>query len=412
MREIKGEVSSREVIAATVALLILSLMVFGSVTNFDWLQRLFSLGIPDYNRSVDVNPGMAIVGIKLSHLENPATEGTPKAISYFISGQRNLSYYTGSEWVEVKQSDLTIETKQFNAVAMRNALAEFYFNTPRIGSGVFALPNYRQLSPYVPTCCGLFEQNGNVLFNDKMQPGYAGAPLTDAYLGFDNKFYENERYKKEIQDYDSLKSQIVLWRDQILQGEPCQKTISLSYNDKGSPVTRTYFVQKIPREDGMYVYVDLNAEASSAELYSGSCFSSPKLAAGNFKGWFRIMAEDKPAWLSSRKDSIIYSLVWDSSVKEWRIGASGISGNLVSLNKDRESPFFYQRPDLFYESLSFIVSKLSKYYSVVVEVTPSGEATQTVYRPADGRINTHEEEGGVMRATLSTYNKEAERNAA
>jgi hypothetical protein len=187
----------------------------------------------------------------------------------------------------------------------------------------------------------------------------------------------------------------------------------LSYNDKGSPVTRTYFVQKIPREDGLYVYVDLNAEASSAELYSDSCFSYPKLATGNFKGLLRIMVEDKPARLNLfRKDSIIYSLVWDSSVKEWRIDASGTLGNLVSLSKDRESPFFYQRPGLFYESLSFIVSKLSKYDSVVVEVTPSGEATQTVYRPADGRINTREEEGGVMRATLSAYNKEAERNAA
>lgn len=414
MREIKGEVSFPQVIAVIIAVVVLSLVAFGSVTKFDWFQRIFSLGIPDYNRSVDVNPGIAIVGIKLSHLQDPATEGTPKAISYFILGQRNLSYYTGSEWVEVKQSDLTIETKQLNAVAMRNALAEFYFNTPRMGSGVFALPNYRQLSPYVPSHIGLFEQQGNVIFHDETRPGYVGPPLTSAYLGFDDTFYENEYYPqyKKIKDYDSLKSQIVSWRDQILQGGPCQKTISLSYNDAGSPVTRTYFVQKIPREDGMYVYVDLNAEASSAELYSGSCFSSPKLAAGNFKGWFRITAEDKPAWLSSRKDSIIYSLVWDSSVKEWRIGASGTSGNLVSLSKDRESPFFYQRPDLFYEGLLFITSKLSKYDSVVVEVTPSGEATQTVYRPADGRINTREEEGGVMRATLSAYNKEAERNAA
>lgn len=295
MKLAHGETAPPSVlVAAAIAVFVFGAVVYGVSEKFELFGRTADNFVPTYNGSVKVAPGLAIVGLSLGYIEDPITEGSPKAITHYLTGKGRLTYYSGNDWVSVTDKTLRIETKDIDTDAVRNALADFYFNTPRYGKGVFTLSGNRQLSAHVPSCCGMFEQHGTVVFFDEMQAGQIGSPARSVYLGFDDRFYATERYQQPIDSYASVVNSVVQWRDQILYGERCQKLITLTYNESGQSVTNTYFVQKSLRTKGMQMYVDLNNPLSSGELYNEGCFPSSNALASETVNTASVFLDFRP----------------------------------------------------------------------------------------------------------------------
>lgn len=321
---------------AIIAFIVLAIVIFGVVTfligsklsgSGNLLQSVKNI-LPSFGNQPAIAPGVAIVGIKLEPIDyresipffsddplikaaqlHPlglvnrgwqwvilkwgssgkpghyySSEGAvirPSALAYYLSGNKNLSYYTGTTWIEIGKGEMRIEQKTLDSVAVRDALARFYFSTPRIGRPVFGLEDNRQMMVYIPSSQDSLKDN---TFNGKgslsllygVREGYAGDPRQSRlYFALDDKFYGDYDLNDAVSRSTSERDRLVAWRDQFLSGGPCQKTIELSFKQGDSFETHRYLVVKVARPDGFYAYVDLNAPIDGRgdlEKYGDDCF--------------------------------------------------------------------------------------------------------------------------------------------
>jgi hypothetical protein len=284
---------------AIIAFIVLALVIFGVVTfligsklsgSGNLLQSVKNI-LPSFGGQPSIAPGTAIVGIYAGPIEDPvsATSGAlmrPSVLTYYLMGGENLSYYTGAKWIETRTNEVRIEQKVLNTEDIRDALARFYFTTTRDGQPTFALGDYQQVQVYIPSSQGglgdnAFDGRGSLALLYGPQEGYAGDPKQrGAYFALNDKFYEDKELDDEIKGSVPEKNWLVAWRDQLVSGASCQKTIELSFKQGESVETHRYVVVKSVRPDGMYLYVDLNApvdDAADVEKYASGCFQDSSL---------------------------------------------------------------------------------------------------------------------------------------
>lgn len=248
-------------------IILITLVVF-ETKGFGFFNSGANILFPDLNETGTVAPGISYAGILVSPIARTVSGSTgavsrPNALLYYLVGRRNLSYYTGDSWIEVKSAGLNLETKSLNAIVFRDALAELYFSTPRVGEPEIFLANGQKLSVYLPSG-GLFDGNG-------LTTWYNGS--SSVYLAPNNIFYKDHLLKNPALGYGSAGIQAATWRDQILQGFSCEKVISLTFEERDQEITQFYTLKKDEVAEGFYLYVDLDDPVESRELYGEGCYS-------------------------------------------------------------------------------------------------------------------------------------------
>jgi hypothetical protein len=308
-----------------------------------------------------------------------------------------LHYYTGTEWVELKENQIRIEQKIIDGVTMRDSLARFYFTTPRFSYLNVSLSGYRmlQLSQPLPISDwsenGPFALSGSLRFDDKVQSGFVGSRSQAVSLGLDDRFYLDSRLSRDTRAYDSARQVSMAWRDQFLSGEPCQKTIELSFSQNGVTETHRYVVVKTLRPEGMFIYVDLNAPVDNSpgvERYGSGCYPESSFVEGHFSGKLRIDADTAPGVVGRffGATSEKKTFTWDGLDPGWQIVAGT---NIVDLSDVRSGEFRdVAYSDQFYEGLENLLPKLGDFNIVSLYFYPNEKvfwdsSTQTSSYPRD-----------------------------
>lgn len=436
---------------AIIAFIVLAIVIFGVVTfligsklsgNGNLLQSVKNI-LPSFGEQPAIAPGVAIVGIKLDN----SIESTPDPNSLtgrdirgskfenYIGGKQNLHYYTGTEWVELDEDQIRIEQKIVDGKTIRDALARFYFTTPRFSYLNISLPGYRMLHLSQPlpisdwSESGPFALSGSVRFYDEVQAGYTGPRPQNVYLGLDDRFYLDSRLMDDSSAYDSGRKDAVSWRDQFLSGEPCQKTIELSFSQNGLEETHRYVVVKTARPDGMFIYADLNAPLDNSvdvEKYDSGCFPESSFVEGHFSGRIRIDAHTAPGAVGRffGATSETTTFIWDGLDPRWQMiaGASYVDLSDMRAGDFRDVAFSNE----FYAGLENLLPKLDDFNQVSLYFYPNEKvfwdsSTQTSSYPRDeipfiggaglvytssGVTNKARREAFLSRATL-VYNLDA-----
>ena len=270
-----GDIPVKYLVAGILAVLVLG---GGLVANqkigiiTDWAKLL-----PGFNKS---EPGViAIVGINLEE-------------------HNNLEYFNGETWKKMDipkdNAGFVMGSYEFNPANMERDLEGFYFNTRR-KPGQFNL-EINEWRYWV-----IYQELSSIVIYPYTKESYIGPPKStydhnfatfDAKISYDglDKFkYGKGDYLVSFLSLDLFKSssafsKLISWRDSILEGNKCEKFLSLNLKEKGVSSTKIYTVRKIEN----YVFVDLNNPVSEGK---DEAYKEGRFVVENYKD-----TEDRSNW--------------------------------------------------------------------------------------------------------------------
>ncbi|MEK6894617.1 MAG: hypothetical protein AABX10_04090 [Nanoarchaeota archaeon] len=184
-----------------------------------------------------------------------------------VSG--NLEYYTGESFKKFTGQEVALlGGYEFNIEDTKNKINDFYFNTQRRPERLnMSINNWRYLEAF------LSNKIVSVVFKSKN--GFIGSDSA-SYYNFDsfNKFkfvsstegslenYVSDFSNLEIMTNSSIHAQIIAWRDSILQGNKCEKFLTLKLKKNENDIEVVYTVRLV---DG-YLVVDLTKPISLGSI--------------------------------------------------------------------------------------------------------------------------------------------------
>jgi|SRR3989344_4577385 len=240
-------------------------LIFASPT-FGFYERIgnaIDIFIPDSWKS-EVKPvgGDVILGLNLKTNE--------------------LQYYDGTNWRDMPKNKEVLEIggKKLDIRETREAIQDFYGNTLRKTQKIFfydetkrqfTIQNYPAISE---TSLGYYPKDYNFLFGctgnsikfgnkagfyvyaiERLSHEFYNLPkydpwCADIFIGEDNAVYSSDdgTLSKNLPfkdlDYSALIRDAVKWRDQIFEGEECEKFIEVNYEENNDKITGAYTVEK------------------------------------------------------------------------------------------------------------------------------------------------------------------------
>ncbi|MBM3206703.1 MAG: hypothetical protein FJZ43_03735 [Candidatus Staskawiczbacteria bacterium] len=232
----KGEIHWNYIIGAVLGGVVLFLIFSGAWKTIQPI--VFAVELIGFN--VSAPQGNGIIGLNLQ--------------------TGNLEYYTGESFKKFTNQELTVlGGYEFNVLNTKNNINDFYFKTERRPTKLsLEINGWRYLE------ASLGNNKVSVVFKSKN--GFIGADSSSNYnldnldnfnfLSATEGSLENYVYpfsQLEIKNDPLIKNKIVSWRDSILQGNSCEKFLTLSVKQNGVQKDLKYTVRK---SDG-YLVVDL-----------------------------------------------------------------------------------------------------------------------------------------------------------
>lgn len=229
------------VIAGIIAGLIIVLVLTGFWKKIDFI--VYVIGLIGFQTASP--EGNGIIGLNL------------------VSG--NLEYYTGEAFKTFYEQDLALLAGyEFNIKDTSSKLSSFYFDTPRRPEIlILEINNWRY---WIVSLGKSFDTLGVIAFTKK---GYVG-PTGESYLIDEKNGYALSGFAK----IDSLEpskpiEKIIEWRDSILQGNKCEKFLTLRVKEKGIEKDLTYTVRRVDR----HLIIDLTKPIRGTEKWMNvNCF--------------------------------------------------------------------------------------------------------------------------------------------
>jgi len=228
----RGSISVNMIVAGILATFIL-IIVFAFVSeqfgDYIGIAKLF----PGFVR--DVPAGTSTVGINLE--------------------TGNLAYFTRERWRVIKDSDTVFKLDKYEFVPnkLKSDLNNFYFDTQRRpGALSMEINHWRYIDASM--------KGKSVAFNTNTKSGLIGPDLEEQYI-INNKdeiqftdsraliLGANFPHFNKFEITDSVKNGLIKWRDSILQGNECEKFLTLPLKENKKYTVRI--------TEG-YLFVDLN----------------------------------------------------------------------------------------------------------------------------------------------------------
>ncbi len=245
----KGDVSVGMIIAIVLALAILVIVLTGVWSKYSFFVYIAKL-LPGFNQTIP--EGTSIVGVNLE---------TDK-----------LMYFTGEKWrdIDSQSANFVLGNYEFAPKGLKESLEDFYFDTKRKPERFnISLNEWRYWD--VVRSSGIYE---NLVISPQIKNYFVNKPNVGPYEYIELSFMDNTpKYtdygsnpsplfaKIEYEKYPQAVAQIIAWRDGILEGNKCEKFLSLKIMEKGVLSSKNYTVRKV---DG-YIFVDL-----SKPVYDGT----------------------------------------------------------------------------------------------------------------------------------------------
>jgi hypothetical protein len=294
-----------------------------------------------------------------------------------------LVYYTGSEWKEIKlgKGEFKFGETSFKPEEIKERFEDFYFKTPRKPERLnLSINDWRYWE-------ARFSDNG-IWLKFYTKKGFIGNNLEESYI-FD---YLNNEFRSpsatELSNYEkyfpkfskfeieepSIKTNLIAWRDSILQDNRCEKFFELSLKENGKEESKRYTVKKIDN----YLVIDLNnpvLEGIKQEWDDEGCFRIENYVDGKEEiiqvplnihlihknagnAYFTYDFEEKRWELPdlSFKSKKVYDINQFESFnyglrKIFEIGAGDIYTFEAFLGTPADSEEFYKKPEISKEDL-------------------------------------------------------------
>ena len=274
-----GELRTKTIVAFA-AFLILAFIVFGVSKRFEFF--IFVANLLGFE-SDEAPPGVGIVGVDL-------TSGT-------------LKYFTGEKWREIPlDKDFRIAGYLIKPSVVKKSFRDFYEETVRKPTNLKINANGWRYWNVLSV--GTDDENiwGDVVIVDNKKKGYEGFGSINLLLNaVDNKIIQNLGLPFNIKFSDSFLSskysdsipKVTVWRDQILEGNSCEKflplelfveTPEISVSPPGTAVPKKFTVRKIDN----YIFVDLEKPVSEGTVQKWDktdCFKVDEYKEVDTTGW-------------------------------------------------------------------------------------------------------------------------------
>ncbi|MEK6924959.1 MAG: hypothetical protein AABW71_01835 [Nanoarchaeota archaeon] len=274
---------------------------------------------------------------------------------------KSLEYYTGDEFRKFSDEKVSVLAGyEFNIEDTKNKINDFYFKTERRPTGLKkSINHWRYIDIYR-------DDFGEVRITPYTKSGFEGPGLIGYGLlkPSDNQItvvslrpasefdYYPEFFKIEILPNKELINEIISWRDSILQGNKCEKFLTLRVKQNGAEKDLNYTVRNV---DG-YLTLDLSKPVTPGlaqdwdktgcfkfDNYADNPLKNPADVKVNFfytnYNWWGADADEKASW--SKQDGWVY----------------------YSLSRGQFVPYFYHSEySKFYPELVNYLAKPNGYF--------------------------------------------------
>ena len=283
----KGEIGVKQIIFAVIAILVIAGVLFGGSKAFDKFG--FYFGLLDYNQSVGESE-LSRIGINLEH--------------------GDLRYYTGTKWkkISTNQAKFFLNDLEFSPQDLKSEFYNFYTGERKPANFLLSVNHWRKWSISPSTRWGMI----NIYSYTKI--GFEGIDFRGIVeMDYDESFDERENVfilDLESERNPNLIKTVIDWRDQILEGNECEKHMAFSLivkdGENKKNVNRKYKVKK--RFE--YIYIDLDEDVST---------DNEKWGTSECLGPMSYVDEARDKWINDAKVSLSYeeTLSINNPAKVW-----------------------------------------------------------------------------------------------
>jgi hypothetical protein len=248
-----------------VALLVIVVVtVIKPFGNFNFFFNLF-----DY-RIAEAEVGDALIGVSLK--------------------DAGLYYYDGVKWRGIKEDakEFRLNEFVFNPRKVRDKIADFYTGTERVPDKFVMDFNHWRYWEVLGLSSSLRVNHLRVNVKDNIKKGFdeykEGLESYFYYLSVSDNleptFPKSESDFRYIDaksilpfvEYSGQKSKVIEWRDSILESGKCEKFVELDFKINDKDDSGKYKVDKRSNDEGNYLIVNLDDEATGVEKYGSGCF--------------------------------------------------------------------------------------------------------------------------------------------
>ncbi len=316
-----GELRTKTIVAF-LAFLILAFIVFGVSKRFEFF--IFVANLLGFE-SDEAPPGVGIVGVDL-------TSGT-------------LKYFTGEKWREIPiDKDFRIAGYLIKPSDVKERFYNFYVKEER-RPGTFEI-EVNHWRYWDVSSLDIYDW-GRVLLISNTKKGYAGqgfyyaiGPVYSVFsrggklgewvhMDYDNSLkYEVDAYKFIFEHEKSSPAfqNVIAWRDQILEGNSCEKFLTLNLKKDDLDVPKKFTVRKLDN----YIFVDLERpvlEGRPQEWDNLDCFKISEYKEADTSLWSNDAGVS--FYVEEKKEDNTWAKIWWKPNTGWeyegvRTGKTGV----------------------------------------------------------------------------------------
>ena len=277
-------------------------------------------------------------------------------LGYTIYGG-NLNYYNGNEWkkIDVSQNSFSLNDYEFSPAEAKTNFVDFFFFSERrptrltiernhwikwfIGHNKYYNPQnsyeFIPLNIYpVPKQGYSYPRSNYDIERNYDASKSIGYPTRDFYISKPTISYEDKLMGLSAEDKDV--QTILAWKNSILDGNSCEKFISLKING----IIQNYSVKK--QDYQLYIDLDEPVYPGTYELWQNeSCFEYENYEDIDRTNWvneaeLKLEVIDRGTW---DDDSIVFT--WKSSLGWTYENIDKETGTIIDM-MDEEIPFYYR----------------------------------------------------------------------